>query len=564
MIFGCPNCDADCPIPDDKIKNRILKVRCKVCKHVFYVKDPSLDSAMPQTTLNAPPVPDEDEIWFYAAQQQTHGPVSKGTMRHLIETAQILSSSLVWKEGMSGWQPLESVPELTYILQEIASPTPDLENSPIAPGLDDIESQTDLPLDFSDDDAANDDDMLVDLDQEADDDLVKGLLEEEEKLQKEFEEKIAQKKREKEQKLSEPAKEQDKDPEEELIAKQLLEEEQQLKDQDKKKSLIPAEKEILEKSAEAQPTNQTTKTDASLEEEFFQQKPKTNNVVKPAKHTVEDSTKPKGSSASQSAKVEIEDFAALPPSLEDEQYAPPKKSNNKVLVAIALVSVIAISLTYAFTSNKQQPAPEYFEIDKTKNLFIPGDKLVENKMEEEPVQPQIDEDPKIEALPKKNESPKATKTKAESEAEIKAMRDAIMGVNKKEKKVRSAAAKKNNRRIVASNELPPIPPDSMEGEPLLPQTLRQDQIKFVVNRKTPRIRMCYDTQLKRNPNLTGKLVINFVIENNGKVSSVRLKTRKFKGTYLDKCVKRTIRSWRFPKFSGDPVSVDYPFIFSAF
>jgi len=591
MIFGCPNCDTDCPIPDDRIKNRILKVRCKQCKHVFYVKDPKLDSEVPTTNTEVPPTPTEDEIWFYAMHQQTHGPVSNGAMRHLIESAQILSSTLVWKEGMSGWKPMSSVPELTYILQEIASPVPDSDEAPIAPGLDDMDSADDLALDFATDEADADEDLRVDLNQETDETIVKRLLEEEEKLQQEFKQKIEEKKKEKEEKkrLSKIPIEAQKDPEEVKIISQLMQEEERLEKEKKQKKKarrlsrqLPAAELTPEVEAEAKvveapeiPEKKSAADDSIVIEDLAEA------VAKPAKISAEpeDSFEEirklqqeqsrKARMTIEAKRVEMDELdymeATFPTGMA-KQLEPKPKSRKPILIVISvIVIIIAVSVTYALSLKKVAKPPEFVELESNVNLFNPGEKLKEEKLPETPPELKKDTGEKIASieLPKDDKKPvnKNSKvSKKKSAAEIKAMREAILGTKKKKNK--KVVAKK--KRYGGAIELPPVPLDSNNSEPLLQDGLRQDQIKFVVNRKTPRIRVCYESQLRKNPNLTGKLMVNFIIENNGKVSSVKIKTRKFKGSHLEKCVIKAIKRWRFPRFAGDPVNVDYPFIFSAF
>jgi Interferon-induced transmembrane protein/GYF domain 2 len=52
--------------------------------------------------------------WFYAKGSQTHGPVSEGDFRNLISLGTVGPDDLVWKEGMSAWQPASAVPGLVF------------------------------------------------------------------------------------------------------------------------------------------------------------------------------------------------------------------------------------------------------------------------------------------------------------------------------------------------------------------------------------------------------------------------------------------------------------------
>src|SRR5215471_10889244 len=46
--------------------------------------------------------------WFYAINGQQHGPVSEEQLDALIAAGTVTATTLVWREGMAGWQPLQS------------------------------------------------------------------------------------------------------------------------------------------------------------------------------------------------------------------------------------------------------------------------------------------------------------------------------------------------------------------------------------------------------------------------------------------------------------------------
>lgn len=77
------------------------------------------------------------------------------------------------------------------------------------------------------------------------------------------------------------------------------------------------------------------------------------------------------------------------------------------------------------------------------------------------------------------------------------------------------------------------------------------------------IKACYETGLKRNPAITGKLVLHFTISSVGKVSSSRVEEDTLHDAEVADCVKGRVNGWRFPAPEGGPVEVSYPFIFQA-
>ncbi len=95
------------------------------------------------------------------------------------------------------------------------------------------------------------------------------------------------------------------------------------------------------------------------------------------------------------------------------------------------------------------------------------------------------------------------------------------------------------------------------------QKLDAAQITRVVAANQTMIKSCYERELKRGgETLRGKLLLEFTISNDGKVAKAAVKTPTFKDTPLGECVVGAAKTWKFPAFSGDSVSVEYPFLLS--
>lgn len=60
--------------------------------------------------------------WYYGSSAGQHGPVPEEEIRAMIVSGGIGPQTLVWREGMPGWQPLLSTPE--FGSQAGAGPTP--------------------------------------------------------------------------------------------------------------------------------------------------------------------------------------------------------------------------------------------------------------------------------------------------------------------------------------------------------------------------------------------------------------------------------------------------------
>lgn len=49
--------------------------------------------------------------WYYGSGGGQHGPVAEVELRALLASGAVGPQTLVWREGMSGWLPMQSVPE---------------------------------------------------------------------------------------------------------------------------------------------------------------------------------------------------------------------------------------------------------------------------------------------------------------------------------------------------------------------------------------------------------------------------------------------------------------------
>jgi TonB family protein len=77
------------------------------------------------------------------------------------------------------------------------------------------------------------------------------------------------------------------------------------------------------------------------------------------------------------------------------------------------------------------------------------------------------------------------------------------------------------------------------------------------------IRACYERELRRNPTLSGKVTIQFTIEERGNVSGVKVSENTTSDDAVGQCVANAIQRFRFnPGPQGGSVSFSYPFVFA--
>ena len=84
-----------------------------------------------------------DKLWYYTqgAAQEKKGPVPEDEIRLLVATGQILTTDLLWSDGMANWAPLSALPQLLSPSSPAAavfaasSPAAALGQTPIPQGL---------------------------------------------------------------------------------------------------------------------------------------------------------------------------------------------------------------------------------------------------------------------------------------------------------------------------------------------------------------------------------------------------------------------------------------------
>lgn len=94
-------------------------------------------------------------------------------------------------------------------------------------------------------------------------------------------------------------------------------------------------------------------------------------------------------------------------------------------------------------------------------------------------------------------------------------------------------------------------------------TIDREAIRRAVLANLRAIKSCYERELNRNPDLFGKLVMEWVIGEQGRVMSARAKTNELGNQRVGECVRGIIRGVKFPEPpTNEEVTVAYPFFFS--
>jgi hypothetical protein len=109
-------------------------------------------------------------------------------------------------------------------------------------------------------------------------------------------------------------------------------------------------------------------------------------------------------------------------------------------------------------------------------------------------------------------------------------------------------------------------PDTRAEEPLaplggpLPVQLDMSEISKTIRGNLSAVKVCYMREQRKVPR-SGKAIVKFEINTDGRVGSVAVNAPAFTGTDLPGCIGGHVRRMTFPKFQKGPQSVSYPFVF---
>lgn len=110
----------------------------------------------------------------------------------------------------------------------------------------------------------------------------------------------------------------------------------------------------------------------------------------------------------------------------------------------------------------------------------------------------------------------------------------------------------------------PAPPRVRQAKAEVVGPLDRDIIRRIVRAHINEVRHCYNQGLATDPDLSGRVAVQFTVGSAGKVleSVVASSTLDEEDDAVAECTAKTVKRWKFPKFEGDAVVVTYPFVLS--
>lgn len=106
-----------------------------------------------------------------------------------------------------------------------------------------------------------------------------------------------------------------------------------------------------------------------------------------------------------------------------------------------------------------------------------------------------------------------------------------------------------------------IDPNITSSAPEVMGSLDPELIRRVIRSHVDQVRYCYELQLPRNPRLTGKVAVKFIITGSGTVATSGVAQSTVGNSELESCIAGRVKTWVFPKpKGGGTVVVTYPFV----
>lgn len=101
-----------------------------------------------------------------------------------------------------------------------------------------------------------------------------------------------------------------------------------------------------------------------------------------------------------------------------------------------------------------------------------------------------------------------------------------------------------------------------KGKPILSNFCKNNDILRVVSRRQRSIQYCYEKELARNPELRGKLIVNWRIGLSGRVMKSWVGSSSLNNGAVESCILRSIKRWTFNKPDGGICEIKFPFVFN--
>jgi predicted Zn finger-like uncharacterized protein len=113
LNFACESCHHRYALPDDKVRGKSVRVRCRHCGHLTAVSAPAEE-------LVAPPPPRGE--WYVMIRGAQAGPYDLPGLAERVAAGDASAQSFVWRKGLAQWARAAEVPHLASLFATAPGP----------------------------------------------------------------------------------------------------------------------------------------------------------------------------------------------------------------------------------------------------------------------------------------------------------------------------------------------------------------------------------------------------------------------------------------------------------
>jgi predicted Zn finger-like uncharacterized protein len=117
----CEKCQRRYAVPDEKVRDRVLRIRCRNCQHPIEVSlppelpPPSASAAAnpwDEEPTRAAPRLDKSAHWFAMRGGHQDGPLAFAELETRVRAGEITLATFLWRDGLPEWRRADQLPEL--------------------------------------------------------------------------------------------------------------------------------------------------------------------------------------------------------------------------------------------------------------------------------------------------------------------------------------------------------------------------------------------------------------------------------------------------------------------
>jgi predicted Zn finger-like uncharacterized protein len=157
----CEKCQRRYAIPDEKLRDRKVRIRCRNCQSPIEVSLPPAPpvaqagaAANPwdEEPTRAAPALDRNAHWFAMKNGQQEGPLDLAALQEKVRQGEVTLATFLWRDGLPEWRKADQLPELLPVFAAPRSakpvaaaapkPVPEPAPRPSLQGLFDDEERT--------------------------------------------------------------------------------------------------------------------------------------------------------------------------------------------------------------------------------------------------------------------------------------------------------------------------------------------------------------------------------------------------------------------------------------